>query len=88
MDHYSVLGLSPSATKEQVKAAFRKLALQHHPDLHLNSPEAVKKNSEAAFKSIKAAFEAIADGKDSTTIIYPVNNTSIILSLIYFNILE
>jgi DnaJ like chaperone protein len=63
MDHYSNLGLSPSATKEEVKAAFRKHALQHHPDLHINSPEAVKKQSEAVFKLIKQSYEAIADGR-------------------------
>jgi len=64
MDHYSVLGLSPSATKAEVKAAFRKQALQHHPDMHINSSDAVKKHAEATFKSIKAAFEAIEGGKD------------------------
>jgi DnaJ family protein A protein 2 len=65
LDHYSVLGLPKTATKEEVKAAFRKHALQHHPDMHVNSPEAVKRQSEAAFKSIKAAFEAIEDGKEN-----------------------
>lgn len=73
MDHYSILGLSPSATKDEVKAAFRKHALQHHPDLHVNSPEAVKKNSEAAFKAIKAAYEAIEGGKTARpTFAYPL----------------
>ena len=63
-DHYSVMGLSPSATKEEVKAAFRKYALQHHPDLHINSPEAVKRQSEATFAAIKKSYEAIVDGKN------------------------
>lgn len=72
MDHYSVLGLSPSATKEEVKAAFRKHALQHHPDMHVNSSDAVKKHAEATFKSIKAAFEAIEGGKDIYFSCHPI----------------
>lgn len=31
-DHYKILGLSPSATKEEIKKAYRKLALEWHPD--------------------------------------------------------
>ena len=42
MNHYQVLGLLPGATEEDVKKAYRKLAMQWHPDRN-NSPEAEQK---------------------------------------------
>ena len=61
-DPYHILGLPSSATKEEVKSAFRKHALRHHPDHHVNSPEAVRKNAENQFRIIKAAYELISEG--------------------------
>jgi molecular chaperone DnaJ len=53
-DPYRVLGLSPNASDDEVKAAYRKLAKQYHPDLHGGSPEA-----EAKMKEINAAYSQI-----------------------------
>ena len=39
-DPYKVLGVARDATPEAIKAAYRKLARQHHPDLNPGKPEA------------------------------------------------
>ena len=56
MNAYAVLGISTTASIGEAKAAYRKLAQQHHPD---------KGGSEAKFKEIKAAWEAIESGRAS-----------------------
>jgi curved DNA-binding protein CbpA len=55
-NYYDILHLSPQATIEEIKAAFRKLARQYHPDLHPNNPKA-----EAEFKRICEAYETLSD---------------------------
>src|SRR5512143_3930486 len=55
-DHYETLGLDRSATPEEVKAAFRKLAAQHHPDRNPDDPRA-----SIRFKEINAAYQVLSD---------------------------
>ena len=55
-DYYEVLGLQKGATADQVKAAFRKLAKQHHPDSNHGDPGA-----EGKFKEINEAYEVLKD---------------------------
>jgi curved DNA-binding protein CbpA len=62
MDPYRVLGVSTGATKDEIKAAFRKLALVHHPDLHVNASAAVKANAESTFRALNEAYSALTDG--------------------------
>lgn len=52
---YKVLGVEKTATSDDIKKAFRKLALQYHPDKN-PSPEAADK-----FKEISAAYEVLSD---------------------------
>ena len=54
-DYYEILGVSKSASDEQIKKAFRKLALEFHPDRN-KSPDASEK-----FKEISEAYQVLTD---------------------------
>jgi len=56
---YKVLGVSPSATDAEVKAAYRQLALKHHPDKVAKLGDDVRKAAEKKFKEINAAKDLI-----------------------------
>lgn len=53
MDHYSTLGVPRTATQEEIKKAYRKLAMQHHPDR--------TGGDDTKFKEIQTAYDAISD---------------------------
>ncbi len=55
-DYYEVLGVGKSATADEIKKAYRKLAMQHHPDRNPNSKEAAEK-----FKEVCEAYEVLSD---------------------------
>lgn len=55
-DYYEVLGVSKTATKEEIKKAYRKLAMQYHPDRNPDNKEAEEKFKEAA-----EAYEILSD---------------------------
>ena len=57
-DPYSVLGVSPGSSDEEIKTAYRRLAKQYHPDLHPNDPTAAARMNE-----INAAYEQIKSGQ-------------------------
>jgi len=52
MDHYKVLGLQKTASKEETKTALKKLAFQFHPDKHSQSPKSVQDNATLRFKQV------------------------------------
>ena len=56
---YKVLGISPDATDDEVKKAYRKMALQHHPDKVATLGEDVRKAAEKKFKEIGEAKDMI-----------------------------
>ena len=57
-DLYSVLGVSRTATDEEIRAAYRKLAKANHPDLNPGS-----KDAEHRFKEISAAYAIVGDAE-------------------------
>ena len=55
-NYYEILGVSKTATEEELKSAFRKLARQYHPDLHPGDEAAANK-----FKEVNEAYETLND---------------------------
>lgn len=55
-DYYEVLGINRSATQDEVKKAYRKKAMQYHPDRNPDNKEAEEK-----FKEVNEAYEVISD---------------------------
>jgi len=55
-DYYEVLGVTRTVTETELKSAYRKLALQYHPDRNPNNPDA-----EERFKEVSEAYAVLAD---------------------------
>ena len=55
-DYYEVLGVTRSASQNDIKQAYRKLARQYHPDVNRDEPDAAEK-----FKEINTAYEVLTD---------------------------
>ncbi len=55
-DYYKILGVKKSASQDEIKSAFRKLARKHHPDVNPGDASA-----EARFKEISEAYEVLSD---------------------------
>src|SRR5688572_3387355 len=55
-DYYEILGVARDAAEADVKKAYRRLAMKHHPDRNPGQPEA-----EAQFKEAKEAYEVLSD---------------------------
>ena len=58
---YNVLGISPSATDEEIKKAYRTLSRKYHPDANVNNPN--REQAEERFKEIQQAYNQIMQEK-------------------------
>jgi len=61
-DYYEVLGVQKNATEKELKKAFKKLAMKHHPDRNQDN----KEESELKFKEAKEAYEILSDAQKRT----------------------
>ncbi len=58
-DPYQILGVSRTATDEEIKKAYRSLCRKYHPDLNMNNPNS--EDYEARFREIQSAYQQIMD---------------------------
>lgn len=58
--YYTVLGIQPGASKDEIKRAFREQAKKHHPDKFANESQEVRDYHEKKFKEINEAYEKLA----------------------------
>ena len=59
-DPYQVLGVSPQATDDEVKKAYRELSRRYHPDANINNPN--RAQAEEKFKQVQEAYEHTGSG--------------------------
>ena len=62
-DYYKILGIERSASQDQIKQAYRKGALRHHPDRHVSAEPEVREKEESLFKDVSEAYSVLSDPK-------------------------
>ena len=58
-NYYDVLNISKNATKDEIKNAYKKLAMKYHPDKNIDNKEV----AEEKFKKVSEAYEVLSDEK-------------------------
>jgi molecular chaperone DnaJ len=69
---YNILGVSPNASGEDIRKAYRSLAMRHHPDRNTHS------SAEIRFNAIKTAYELLSDPKKRAEYDQSLNNRIVI----------
>lgn len=60
-DYYKILGVEKTASEDEIKAAYKKLALKYHPDRFASKTEKEQKEAEEKFKEINEAYQILSD---------------------------
>lgn len=63
MDPYKVLGVTRSASQEEIKKSYRNLSRKYHPDANINNPN--REEAEEKFKEIQQAYHQIMDEREN-----------------------
>ncbi|MCU6736695.1 J domain-containing protein [Diplocloster agilis] len=72
MNPYEVLGVTPAATDEEIKKAYRRLSRKYHPDANIGKPG--EKEAEEKFKEVQQAYNAIIKDRENGYSSYGSNN--------------
>lgn len=62
-DYYEILGLSKGTSDDEIKKAYRKLAMKFHPDRVSHMSDSEKKEAEEKFKELQEAYAVLSDGQ-------------------------
>lgn len=62
-DYYEVLGLNKGASEDEIKKAYRKLAMKYHPDRVATLSDSEKKTAEEKFKELQEAYAVLSDAQ-------------------------
>merc|ERR1719394_370551 len=62
-DYYKILAVDKNANEEEIKKAYRKRAMVHHPDRHAGATEVEKKDHEQKFKEVGEAYAILSEEK-------------------------
>ena len=60
-DYYKLLGVSKSASEDEIQKAYRKLARKYHPDLHADKDEKEKEKAKQQFQKVQQAYDVLSD---------------------------
>lgn len=80
IDYYKILGVDKSASQDDIKKAFKKLARKHHPDLNPNDADAKRR-----FQEINEANEVLSDPENGRSMISTVSIGNMPISLRHSN---
>lgn len=62
-DYYKILGIERCASQDQIRQAYRKGALKHHPDRHVSAEPEEREKEEKIFKDVSEAYSVLSDPK-------------------------
>lgn len=60
-DYYKILGIGRNANQDEIKKAYKKAALKHHPDRHARATEIEQRDQEKKFKELNEAYGVLSD---------------------------
>jgi len=62
-DYYNVLGVSKTASEDEIQKAYRKLARKYHPDLHADKEDKERDRAKQQFQKVQQAYDVLSDPK-------------------------